>query len=94
MKRLTIIGLDYFEFMEAIEKVNLATRQKITFEDLVELEIFFQNIVPDDIKKSNEEFEKLGEALTALSFGKHKVVINEIPQVNPHERKFKNKRKW
>lgn len=94
MKRLIIIGLDYIECMQAIEKVNSATKQKLTFEDLVELEMFLQNVVPDDIVKSREEFENLGEALTALSFGKEKIVFNEIPTVNPHERQYKNKRRW
>ena len=73
--------------------IVVGTSQNITYECLIDF-ITAIDKIPEPIKKGREEMEELGHTLTALTFGKQKVVINEIPQVNPHERKYKNKRKW
>ncbi|MBL7881370.1 MAG: hypothetical protein JNN23_16165 [Chryseobacterium gambrini] len=93
MDKNVIIGIKELKILEALEKIKASTNQNITYEDLTGF-INSLDKIPEPKKKGREEMEKLGHALTALTFGKQKVVINEIPQVNPHERKFKNKRKW
>ncbi|HAO08185.1 MAG TPA: hypothetical protein DCQ50_14645 [Chryseobacterium sp.] len=93
MDKIIVVGIKDLKIFESLEKIKESTSQNITYECFIDF-ITAVNKIPEPIKKGREEMEELGHALTALTFGKQKVVINEIPQVNPHERKYKNKRKW
>lgn len=93
MENKLIIGLNSISISYEPEKVVFTGRTQLTYEDL---KLYFESIggIPEPIEKTREEMGKLATALTALSFGKQKVVINKMHSVNPHERNYKNKRKW
>lgn len=93
MGEILIIGLSEIKFSVSNENNNQDQRTKLTYDDLKQY-IDSIGTIPEPIKEAREEFEKLATAMTALSFGKQKVVINEICSVNPNERQYKNKRKW
>lgn len=93
MGEILIIGLSDIKVLQETEINVLDQRKQLMYEDL-KLYIDFIGAIPVPIKEAREEMEKLASAMTALSFGKQKVVINEIKSVNPNERHYKNKRKW
>ncbi|UDQ55014.1 hypothetical protein LJF28_04930 [Chryseobacterium indologenes] len=91
--KIIIIGLSSMSFSDEPENNVLPERKQLTYEDL---KLYYGTIeaIPESIVKTREEMEKLATALSALSFGRQKVVINKMHSVNPHERNYKNKRKW
>ncbi|MCT2563968.1 hypothetical protein [Chryseobacterium herbae] len=93
MEKKLVVGLAGFSSLQEKENNVLDQRKQLTYEDLLQLHEFVRTI-PEPIKEAREEFERLATAMTALSAGRHKVIINEIHSVNPNERHFKNKRKW
>ncbi|RQO37932.1 hypothetical protein DBR39_13670 [Chryseobacterium sp. KBW03] len=90
MSKIIIVGTNEIKSLQEGEKNVTDYRKHLTYEELHAL----LKAIPEPIEKSREDFEKLATAMTSLSFGKQKVVINEIHSVNPNARHFKNKRKW
>jgi len=84
---------------EAVEEYNSVTREKLTYEDLVKLQIYLQS-VPAQIRSGKQKIAELAESLATVSSRTVELTeaikedVKSKHSVNPNQRAYKNRRKW